>query len=278
MALDNFKNFAKVTVSIGYDASAVSIVLTTGHGAKLPTVPFNAVWWNSTDYSDPSDDPNVEIVRVTARSTDTLTITRAQESTSASTKNTGGKTYTIIAGLTAKTFNTDVIETITTNGFWMLPYFQVASSSSSASAVAIGNTVYVARVYIPVKLTVNHILFQQSNNAAAGNASVGIYSYDGNTLLIDSGIFDTSVAAAVRDKTLGASVTLNPGFYIVAWTCTQTTTGFRAVPSFAVDSIGNTDVALIATAANASSGGVLPATLGALSGVSVAVWIVKITN
>ena len=101
MALDNAKNFALATVSTGYNAAATSIALTAGHGAKLPSVSFNAVWWNFTDYSNPSDDPNVEIVRVTAISTDTLTITRAQEGTSASTKNTGGKTYKLLAGLTA---------------------------------------------------------------------------------------------------------------------------------------------------------------------------------
>lgn len=77
----------------------------------MPSVSFNAVWWNATDYADPSDDPNVEIVRVTAISTDTLTVTRAQESTSASTKNTAGKTYKMIAGLTAKAINTDLVNT-----------------------------------------------------------------------------------------------------------------------------------------------------------------------
>lgn len=103
--MPNVKNFAKVTVSTGYDNDDTSIVLSSGHGALLPTVPFNVVWWNSTDYSDPSDDPNVEIVRVTARSTDTLTVTRAQEGTSGSTKNTSAKTYKMIAGLTALSFN-----------------------------------------------------------------------------------------------------------------------------------------------------------------------------
>jgi hypothetical protein len=106
--MDSAKNFAKVTVSTGYDAAATSIVLSSGHGAKLPTAPFNAVWWNATDYADPSDDPNVEIVRVTVISTDTLTVTRAQESTSASTKNTAAKTYKMIASLTAKVINTDL--------------------------------------------------------------------------------------------------------------------------------------------------------------------------
>jgi hypothetical protein len=128
MALDNAKNFAKATVSTGYDASATSIVLTTGHGAKFPTVPFNVVWWNSTDYPDPADDPNVEIVRVTARSSDTLTVTRAQESTSASTKNTAAKTYKMIAGLTAKAINTDITPAVT-SGF-------SAYMSSNASNVS----------------------------------------------------------------------------------------------------------------------------------------------
>jgi hypothetical protein len=105
---DNAKNFAKSEVSTGYDASATSVVLASGGGAKMPTAPFNAVWWNATDYSDPSDDPNVEIVRVTNVTTDTLTVTRAQESTSATTKNAGGKTYKVIAGLTANTVNSDL--------------------------------------------------------------------------------------------------------------------------------------------------------------------------
>jgi hypothetical protein len=88
------RNFAKGTVSIGYNAAATSIVLTTGHGAKFPSVfPYYCVWWNVTDFPDPADDPNVEIVQVTARSTDTLTIVRGQDGTSASTKNTASKTY-----------------------------------------------------------------------------------------------------------------------------------------------------------------------------------------
>jgi hypothetical protein len=60
------------------------------------------IWWNSTDYPNPANDPNAEIVRVTNVTGDTLTITRAQESTSASNKSTGGKTYNLVLGITAK--------------------------------------------------------------------------------------------------------------------------------------------------------------------------------
>jgi hypothetical protein len=101
MARKPVTNFGKVQVNQGYDAAATSIVLVSGSGAKLPsTFPFPLVWWNSTDYSDPSDDPLVEIVSCTARATDTLTITRAQEGTSATTKNTAGKTYLMVLAWT----------------------------------------------------------------------------------------------------------------------------------------------------------------------------------
>src|SRR3954462_2964592 len=102
--LDPVTNFAKVTVSTGYSAAATSVALSSGHGARLPQPStagaFNLVWWNSTDYADPSDDPDVEIVRVTARSSDTVTVTRAQESTTASAKNTAGKTYSMALAIT----------------------------------------------------------------------------------------------------------------------------------------------------------------------------------
>lgn len=106
MSLDPVLNFGKVTVSTGYAAGAVTVVLVSGHGAKLPdpsvSGAFNLVWWNSTLYPDPADDPNVEIVRCTARTTDTLTITRAQESTSDVAHNVANSTYKMILSLTKK--------------------------------------------------------------------------------------------------------------------------------------------------------------------------------
>ena len=66
---------------------------------------------NSTDYADPSDDPNKEIVRVINVNGDTLTLANvagnrtAQEGTSATNKNTANKVYKIIAGLTAASIN-----------------------------------------------------------------------------------------------------------------------------------------------------------------------------
>lgn len=104
--LDAVKNFGKVTVSAGYTNLDTVIVLALGDGIRLPNPSidgeFNLTWWNSTDYPDPSDDPNREIVRVTTRAGDVLTITRAQEGISSSNKNIPGKTYKMILALTSK--------------------------------------------------------------------------------------------------------------------------------------------------------------------------------
>ena len=109
--VDQVANFKKVTVSTGYNNTATSIVLATGQGAELPDPSgdnYNVVWWDSTNYNDPADDPNVEIVRITAKSTDTLTVTRNQESSGASNKNNADAVYKMHLGVTAKTI-TDAI-------------------------------------------------------------------------------------------------------------------------------------------------------------------------
>lgn len=94
-------NFGVVTASTGYNSAATTIVLTAGHGAKLPsTFPFILVWFNSTDYAGPHLDPNAEIIEVSNRSTDTLTVVRGREGTSAVNHNTADKTYTLYVTLT----------------------------------------------------------------------------------------------------------------------------------------------------------------------------------
>jgi len=96
MSFDAHKNFCKVLVSAGYNASATSIVLSAGGGAKLPAAPFNLTWFDSTLFDDPSDDPNVERVRVTAIASDTITITRGVDGTTAKTHNTADSQYEMV--------------------------------------------------------------------------------------------------------------------------------------------------------------------------------------
>lgn len=97
-------NFGLVTVSGGYSSSDTAIILQTGDGSKLPATTggyrYPLTWWDAATYAHAADDPNREIVLVTDRAGDVLTVTRGQESTSGSAKNTAGKTYRMSLGVT----------------------------------------------------------------------------------------------------------------------------------------------------------------------------------
>lgn len=102
-AYDAHKNLAVSLVATAPSpaTSGTSLVVTAGQGSRFPAAPFNATIWPAGALPDPS---NSEIVRVTNVSTDTLTITRAQESTSARTVVVGDQ---IAATVTAKSL-TDI--------------------------------------------------------------------------------------------------------------------------------------------------------------------------
>lgn len=105
--LDPVVNFGKVTVSTGYNSTDATITLAPGDGSKLPDPSndgqFNLVWFNNSTYSDPADDPYVEIVRCILRTDDTLILYRAQEGTIASNKNIPWKIYRMLLSTTKKT-------------------------------------------------------------------------------------------------------------------------------------------------------------------------------
>lgn len=98
---DAHTNFAYSTVATAPSpaSSGTSLVVHAGDGSLFPAVPFNATVWPAA--TQPLS-TNAEIVRVTARSTDTLTITRAQESSSARSILAGDQ---IAATVTQKTLN-----------------------------------------------------------------------------------------------------------------------------------------------------------------------------
>lgn len=139
MGLDQFKNFATATLAATLpDASTTTFTVASGHGLLLPAVPFNAVAWNSTDFASPDLDPSVEIVRVTAKATDTLTVVRAQEGTTGATHNTGGKTYKLLATVTAKTLTSDVTRVLYAGvGLLAQNNLSVASFLPGATALSI---------------------------------------------------------------------------------------------------------------------------------------------
>lgn len=129
---DAHKNFAYSTVATApiTATAGTSLVVQAGDGAKFPTPPFNAVVWPAG--AQPST-TNAEIVRVTNISTDTLTITRTQES---SANISIIVTDQIAANITAKTIKDieDVANAAYTPGGTDVAVADGGTGSSTASA------------------------------------------------------------------------------------------------------------------------------------------------
>lgn len=82
-----FANSAFATLAAGINSSVTSITLTTGQGARFPSLSAGDYFYATL--IDTSN--NLEIVKCTARSTDVLTVTRGQESTTARAFSTGDR-------------------------------------------------------------------------------------------------------------------------------------------------------------------------------------------
>ena len=98
---DAAKNFAYSLVATAPSpaSSGTSLVVTAAQGALFPAVPFDVTIWPTAVQPISS---NAEIATVTAVSTDTLTIVRAQQGTGARTVVVGDQ---IAATIHARTLN-----------------------------------------------------------------------------------------------------------------------------------------------------------------------------
>jgi len=103
-----FANNAYSTLAASITSGATSVTLTTGEGARFPTL-TGADYFYAT-LIDSSN--NLEIVKVTARSTDVLTVVRASESTTARAYASGDRLEQRVtaAGLAA---NSDLVNDTT---------------------------------------------------------------------------------------------------------------------------------------------------------------------
>lgn len=84
-----FTNNAATTLASGISSSATSLTVASGTGALFPTLSGSNIFYATLQNA--SSGTPIEIVKVTARSTDTFTIVRAQDGTSASAFNSGDK-------------------------------------------------------------------------------------------------------------------------------------------------------------------------------------------
>lgn len=112
MALDQTQNFIRGSVAASIGSSDTTISVSDASVYPDPSNgEYNLVLWDSQTYNLPVDDPDVEIVRVTARDTtnDDLTVTRGQENTTAASHPSSSE---LLLDATAKMFG-DIESAIT---------------------------------------------------------------------------------------------------------------------------------------------------------------------
>lgn len=222
---DAHTNFAYSTVATAPSpaSSGTSLVVAAGDGAKFPAVPFNATVW---PVSTQPITTNAEIVRVTNIATDTLTITRAQESSSARVIVVGDQ---IAATITAKSL-TDIENAIPTT-----------FDPSSATHAAASKTPPVDADEIPLADSAASFALKKLTWA---NLKAAVKAYTDTLYPAGSG---TSTGTNTGDQT---SVSGNAG------TATKLATA-RNIDGQSFD--GSADITVIAPGTHAATGKTTPA-------------------
>ena len=136
----------------------------------------------------------------------------------------------------------------------------VATFTSSANAVQ----VYLFQ--LDAEYTISKVSITSEGNLFAVHATFGIYSYAGNKL-VDGGSFVQLTGSGVQTNSI-TPVTLPPGVYWFAQSTDTSTSGewpAVTITNTTLPSMLSANTTRSATAGNAASGGVLPATLGTLT-------------
>ena len=184
-------NNAFATLAAGINSSVTSITVTSGQGARFPTLSAGDYFYATL--IDTSN--NLEIVKCTARSTDVLTVVRAQESTTARAYSTGDR---IEIRITAGTFVDAVAEklplaggTLTGNlGIGAAPaskldvFTSVASGFEYPIFLSANNSASAKRNYLQLGFSVQQALAGSETGgfdlkALRNNTPVYLANYEG---------------------------------------------------------------------------------------------------
>jgi hypothetical protein len=190
------KNFAYSTLNGGVLIGDTSIVVTTGANFPSPGAgdTFMCVIWGQA-YANPSFDSSREVVLCTGRSSNTITITRAQESTSAKAWNSGDKI--------AHVFTAALLDTLVTR---------------TGSQVLTNKTLTTPTIASMVNANHDH-------SAGAGGGVLPASSIGSGTLLHEQGGLESDVSAAnglVKISGGATSIVAAPSSTIVGISDSQT--------------------------------------------------------
>lgn len=173
MANIKFTNFAHSLLAVGIGPGDTSISVTGGHGVRFPALGAGEYFYATLE--DASN--NREIVKVTARASDVLTVVRAQDNTSALSWNAGD---TIALRLNAAAI-TDFVDTVVNT---------VAKTSSTGSAVVPSGTV-AQRDGSPVD---GYFRYNADNDEFEGYATAWVTMLDSSMLGVSVQAYDADTA------------------------------------------------------------------------------------
>ena len=176
-----FTNNATSTLASGINASVTSLTVATGQGALFPTLSGDYFFCTLANTAG-----TVEIIKVTARSTDTFTIVRAQDNTSAASWITGDK---VELRLVAASLNN-------------LPKLDEANTFTAANAYGTPSSITLTSATgLPLTTGVTGTL-------GAANGGTGVANNSASTLTISGAFGTTLTVSGTTAVTLPTSGTL----------------------------------------------------------------------
>lgn len=161
------------------------------------------------------------------------------------------------------------------SGAYRLLPSEMPSSTAFSTPTQTANQVRVFRFMQPLELKVTSVIFEVVGASGGTNGSVGVYTADGTTKLIDSGA-QSLAATGVIAVTLGAAVTLPAAWYCLAWTIDSAIPTFRSVAAPANFNVLNQTTVQKGSAANGSTAGALPSTLGVITSLTFDIILCKL--
>ncbi len=151
-------------------------------------------------------------------------------------------------------------------GFTDLAELYIADTVNVATFNSSANAVQVYLFQLDAEYTISKVSIAAEGNSISVHATFGIYSYAGNKL-VDGGSFVELTGSGVQTNSI-SPVTLPPGVYWFAQSTDTSTSGqwpAVVITNTTLPSMLSANTTRSATAGNAASGGVLPATLGTLT-------------
>lgn len=277
MALDAFKNLAFSTVATAPSpaASGTSLDVAAGTGTRFPAVPFNATVWPANTMPDPT---TAEIVRVTLISTDTLTITRTQEGTSARTIIAGDQIAATVTALTLDTLSAEIatVSALVTTVSAVVTIASALATTADAHANTVSAAVTVASALATTADTHANTVSAAVTVASALATTADTHANTVSAQLVSvSAVFTTNIAAlssqvASADTALSVRINLLGGIVSVTSVELGVVSALITTLSAATTSADNTVSATAATAHNVVSAQLVSVSAALTSAIQVA--------